>query len=72
MRDNENSDSSGGDGVDLNRREVLASLAKYSAVVTGASTIVLTASSSVSLASVSGGGEGRQNGPEPGQKQARG
>lgn len=62
MRDeNQNSASSENDDVDLNRREVLASLAKYSAAVAGASTVVLTASASVSLASVSGGGGGGQN-----------
>lgn len=41
--------------VDLERREVLASLAKYTAMA-GASTVVLTASASVSVASVSGSG----------------
>ena len=47
--------------VDLGRREVLASLAKYSATVAGASTVVLTASASVAVASISGGGGGGQN-----------
>lgn len=57
MRDeNFNSDLAGSDDVDLNRREVLASLAKYSATVAGASAVVLTASASVSVASISGGG----------------
>lgn len=64
MRDeNQNSASSENDDVDLNRREVLASLAKYSAAVAGASTVVLTASASVSLASVSGGGGGGGQNP---------
>ena len=53
---NQNSDLAGSDEVDLDRREVLASLAKYSATVAGASAVVLTASASVSAASVSGGG----------------
>lgn len=67
MRDeNQNSASSENDDVDLNRREVLASLAKYSAAVAGASTVVLTASASVSLASVSGGGGGGGGGQNPG------
>lgn len=43
------------DDVDLARREVLASLAKYTATVAGASTVLLTASASVSVASISGG-----------------
>lgn len=45
----------------LDRREVLASLAKYSATVAGASAVILTASASVSLASVSGGGQNPGN-----------
>ncbi|WP_139188601.1 hypothetical protein [Aliiruegeria lutimaris] len=44
------------DTVDLERRDVLASLAKYSATVAGSSTVVLSASASVSVASISGGG----------------
>lgn len=57
MRDkNLTSDFSNSDDVDLDRREVLASLAKYSATVAGASTVVLSASASVSLASISGSG----------------
>ncbi len=44
------------DGVDLERRDVLAALAKYSATVAAASTVVLSASASVSVASVSGMG----------------
>lgn len=60
MRDeNLRSDFAGSEDVDLDRREVLASLAKYSATVAGASAVVLTASASVSMASVSG--RGRQN-----------
>ena len=51
-----NSECGRDDVVDLDRREVLASLAKYSATVAGASTLVLTASASVSRASFSGGG----------------
>ena len=47
--------------ADLDRREVLASLAKYSATIAGASTLVLTASASVSMASVSGGGQNPGN-----------
>lgn len=66
MRDDQEPESIGTDSVDLGRREVLASLAKYSAVVAGASTVVLTASSSVSLASVSGGGGGGRGGQNPG------
>lgn len=62
--------SADGDDVDLDRRDVLASLAKYSATVAGASTVVLTASASVSLASVSGGGrdtgKGKPKGDMPG------
>lgn len=49
------------DGVDLERREVLASLAKYSATLAGSSAVVLTASASVSMASISGDG-GRDTG----------
>lgn len=40
--------------VDLERREVLSSIAKYTATVVGASAVVLSASSSVAHASVSG------------------
>ena len=64
MCDDQNSGPSGDSGLDLNRREVLASLVKYSAAVAGASTVLLTASSSVSLASVSGG-EGGGRGENP-------
>ena len=56
---NQGPDSAVGCDVDLDRREVLAALTKYSAVVAGASTVVLTASASVSLASVSGSGSSR-------------
>lgn len=49
-----------GESVDIERREVLGALAKYAGVA-GASTVVLSASASVSLASVSGhvGGNGK-------------
>ena len=40
---NHDLNSAGSDDVDLDRREVLASVAKYSAAVAGASTVVLTA-----------------------------
>ena len=67
MRDeNFNSDLAGSDDVDLNRREVLASLAKYSATVAGASVVVLTASASVSVASISGGGGQNPGNGKPG------
>lgn len=58
-KENQESGFAGSDEVDLERREVLASLAKYSATVAGASAVVLTASASVSAASVSGGDTGR-------------
>lgn len=61
-KENQDSGLVGSDEVDLDRREVLASLAKYSATVAGASAVVLTASASVSAASVSGGGPGRPGG----------
>lgn len=54
--ENLDSDIGGSDVVDLDRREVLASLAKYTATVAGASTVLLSASASVSIASISGGG----------------
>lgn len=63
MRDkNQLPDVAGSDDVDLDRREVLVSLAKYSATIAGASTVVLSASASVSLASISGGGPKRDPG----------
>lgn len=62
MRDEDRNLGCGRDDVvDLSRREVLASLAKYSATVAGASAVVLTASASVSVASISGGGQNPGN-----------
>ena len=58
-KENQDLGFAGSDEVDLERREVLASLAKYSATIAGASAIVLTASASVSASSVSGGHTGR-------------
>ncbi|SLN60013.1 hypothetical protein ROA7450_03112 [Roseovarius albus] len=48
---------------DADRREVLASLAKYTAGVAGASAVALSASTSVSLASVSGRNDPPQDPP---------
>jgi hypothetical protein len=53
MKDFENNDIES-----TERREVLASLMKYSAVVGGASTVVLSASEAVAQSAASGGGGG--------------
>lgn len=69
------SDRGEGEGVDLERREVLASLAKYSATLAGSSAVVLTASASVSMASISGVGgrdTGIKRGGDTGFKNPRG